>query len=157
MCMRRRNREKSCLMLTLPSLGLIYQEQYSLFLLLSYILMAWLFCLRTDRLLLWFSASETRKSSITNYRWHTHTYTGSIAGPELSSCSIRLSTNQNRSNAGTQRTEKKIHLAMSNNLFLRSLLRNHCCNQLHHDQCFFFFLLVILQSVNNIWKEKVVI
>lgn len=78
-------------------------------------------CLCTDRLLLWFSASETGKSSNTNYRRHTQ----SITGPELSSDSIQLSTNQNRSNAATQSNAKKkkpVHLAMRNNLFLSSLL-----------------------------------
>ena len=59
--------------------------------------------LHTDRLLLWFSASETGKSSITNYRRHTE----SIGGPKLSSHSIQLSRNQNRSNAATQSNAKE--------------------------------------------------
>lgn len=83
-------------------------------------------CLFADRLLLcflfFFVACETGKSSITNYRRLTQ----SIAGPELSSDSIQLSRNQNRSNADTQSNAKKtkkqktVHLATRNNLFLRS-------------------------------------
>lgn len=84
-------------------------------------------CMCTDRLLLWFSASETRKSSITNYSRHTQSLTCS----ELSSNSIQLSTYQNRSNAATQNTattkqkqknKKHVHLAWRNSLFLSSLL-----------------------------------
>lgn len=74
-------------------------------------------CLCADRLLLWFSASETGKSSVTNYRWHTQ----SIAGPELSSHSIQLSRNQNRSNAETQRKKKCAHLAHEQLFVLQQL------------------------------------
>lgn len=107
-------------------------------LLTSCILSYWFDCRCTDRMVLWFSASQTGKSSIANYRRHTQ----SIAGPELSSDSIQLSRNQNRSNAATQSNAKK----KRNNLFLCSLLRNHNCIVLHHNQL--FPLHTIYQKIN---------